>query len=192
MIIDHTPSVHWNYFLALEADLGTLARWIEPTEANFNTYSIELARLLMAASAECDVILKSLCKRITPETRASTLTGYHPIITGEFRAFTNSRVWIPRFGLELHPWSSWAEHQAPFWWTANNKVKHQRHDQFQQANLKNTFNAIAALYAVVCHLEAQDTHGLSHAPTFLEADGFAHRDGNAIIFYQALKIGTER
>ena len=97
MIIDHTPSVHWNYFLALEADLGLLARWIEPTERNFDTYSIELARLLMAASAECDVILKNLCTRISPGTRVSKLNGYHPLITGEFRAFTNARVNRPGF-----------------------------------------------------------------------------------------------
>src|SRR4029453_3009547 len=49
------PSVslpHWNYFLAIENDIGRIGRYIELTRANFTTYSIETARLLMAATQE--------------------------------------------------------------------------------------------------------------------------------------------
>ena len=53
--------VHWNYYIALEQDLSKVSRFIEFSEANFETYSIELAHLLLAASSEVDVVLKSLC-----------------------------------------------------------------------------------------------------------------------------------
>ena len=42
MAITQQPALlHWNYFLALEADLGTLSRFVELTANNFATYSIE-------------------------------------------------------------------------------------------------------------------------------------------------------
>lgn len=53
--------VHWNYYIALEQDLSKVSRFIEFSEDNFETYSIELAHLLLAASSEVDVVLKSLC-----------------------------------------------------------------------------------------------------------------------------------
>jgi hypothetical protein len=60
---------HWNYLLALDDDLGTLARYIEFAPGNFECYSLELARVLMAAAAECDVIAKQLCERFAPGLR---------------------------------------------------------------------------------------------------------------------------
>jgi len=33
---------HWNYFLLLEEDVVRIARFIEPHQANFGSYSIEL------------------------------------------------------------------------------------------------------------------------------------------------------
>jgi len=56
--------LHWNYFLALESDLERVSRYIEFDKANFKTYSIELAHLLLAASSEVDVVAKTLCQRI--------------------------------------------------------------------------------------------------------------------------------
>ena len=47
--------VHWNYYIALEQDLSKVSRFIEFSEDNFETYSIELAHLLLAASSEVDV-----------------------------------------------------------------------------------------------------------------------------------------
>ncbi|MEO8681245.1 MAG: hypothetical protein ABI665_19500, partial [Vicinamibacterales bacterium] len=38
------------------------------------------------------------------------------------------------------------------WWTANNKIKHERATEFSRANLKHALNAIAALYIALLHL----------------------------------------
>jgi hypothetical protein len=42
---------HWNYLLALDRDAALIARFVELSTDNFGTYSIELARLLMAAAS---------------------------------------------------------------------------------------------------------------------------------------------
>jgi hypothetical protein len=44
------------------------------------------------------------------------------------------------------PWSNWNNlNEHPLWWTANNKIKHQRTEHFEKANLKNAFNAVGGL-----------------------------------------------
>ena len=52
---------HWNYFLSVEADLLELSRFIEFDKRNYKCFSVEMARLLMAAAAEVDVVCKQLC-----------------------------------------------------------------------------------------------------------------------------------
>ena len=59
MGIEHQPVPHdWNYFFCLEEDIIALSRWIEFSAENERDYSIELARLLMTAGAEVDVVAK--------------------------------------------------------------------------------------------------------------------------------------
>jgi hypothetical protein len=65
------PKLHWNYFLALERDLEVVSRYVEFTDDNNETYSIELAHLLFAAASEADVIAKLLCKQLDPPSARS-------------------------------------------------------------------------------------------------------------------------
>jgi len=67
MGIHHSESespIHWRQFLALEEELMQVARYIEFSEDNFNTYSIELASLLLGAGSEIDVVAKQICKKL--------------------------------------------------------------------------------------------------------------------------------
>jgi len=64
MVLKEGPKLlHWNYFLVLESDLEHISRYIEFTTDNFKVYSQEFAHILLAASSEVDVVLKSLCKK---------------------------------------------------------------------------------------------------------------------------------
>jgi hypothetical protein len=146
-----TP-IHWNYFLALEDDLYQLARYVEFNEANYGTYSIEIARLLLSASAEVDSVLKQLARRIEGTDTPDNIGDYFKPVTGFAPRFVNFEVTIPRHGLTLHPWEGWSKKAPPLWWTAHNKVKHQRHEKFDMATLKNCINAMAALLISVLHL----------------------------------------
>ena len=57
---------HWNYFLALEKDLETVSRYIEFCHDNLNTYSIELAHLLLSLASEIDTVAKRTCSLLEP------------------------------------------------------------------------------------------------------------------------------
>ena len=150
-----TP-IHWSYFLALEDDLYDLARYVDFSEPNYLTYSIEIARLLLSASAEVDSILKQLTKRQNDTNRADSIRDYFVPVTRAAPKFVNFKVSMPRYGIDFHPWSDWQENSPPIWWSAHNQVKHHRHSQFEQATLKNCLNSMAVLLIAVVHLHADE------------------------------------
>jgi hypothetical protein len=151
-ILVRESKVHWNYFLALESDVVRLARFIEFREDNFPTYSIEIARLLMAAAAEVDVVAKLVCKKLDPQSQPRNIKGYASVILRapdiKLPALT---VRIPRYGIILKPWISWTPETPPLWRTANNKVKHHRDTGFKAANLGNALNAVSALFSLTIY-----------------------------------------
>jgi hypothetical protein len=143
--------VHWNYFIALEQDLAKISRFIEFTEDNFGTYSIELAHLLLAASSEVDVVMKRLCKLKNTNKSHSNINDYKETITSSFPGFADEKVYIYRNGLALEAWSNWKGTENPIWWRSYNNVKHNRDAHFDKANLKNTINSLAGLGLVVIY-----------------------------------------
>lgn len=146
-----TPKHHWNYFLAIEKNLENVSRYIEFSNANLKTYSIELTYILLSASSEVDVIMKQLCTLIDSSRTTHNINDYKIIIQNHLSGFINEEICIDRFGLSYKPWDSWNGAQSPEWWRSYNNVKHQRNDHFHEANLQNTINAVGALLISVVY-----------------------------------------
>lgn len=163
--------VHWNYFLTLEKDLELISRYIEFEEENFMCYSIELARLLMIASSEVEVVAKQLCKKINPDSKASKLKHCKKIIIESYPLIVSFQALIPKFGLnELTPWINWKESNGePDWFAAYNKVKHHRDKLYKEANLKNVINSVAGLFILLLYFykEKAENAELLPIPSFL-------------------------
>ena len=141
-------NIHWNYFLAIESDFEKISRYVEFTEANNGTFSIELARIIMAATQEIDGIMKKLCSLLVRGSKPKNIKEYKSIIINNLPELVDEEVQLPRFGMKSQPWNSWSDpdpDKHPLWWTANNKIKHDRTQHFEQANLKNAFSAVGAL-----------------------------------------------
>lgn len=151
MITFGTPKHHWNYFLAIEKDLENLSRYIEFSDANLGTYSIELTHILLSASSEVDVIMKQLCSLILPNQKTNNINEYKVIIQAQLQGFINEEICIDRFGLSYKPWENWNGALNPDWWRGYNNVKHQRNNHFDQASLQNTINAVGALLLTVVY-----------------------------------------
>src|SRR4030042_5009668 len=154
MVILTGPSLaHWNFFLALEKDIEVLSRFIEFSEKNFECYSLEIARILFAAASEVDVVAKQLCVKVNTNSTASNIHQYRDEIKNVYSNIPNFKVTIPRFGLELSPWTNWNNpNGVPDWWTAYNKVKHNRNTDYDKGNLKNCLNAVAGLFVIILYL----------------------------------------
>ena len=144
---------YWPYFFALEADVNKLSRYVEFTERNYSTYSIEMVRLYLSICSEVDVVLKDLCKEISSDFNTKNITDYRQIISDELKDFNNQEAICHRFGLSFTPWKSWNKNNSPEWWSSHNKVKHQRNEFYNKANLENVLQSLAALYLVNVYLE---------------------------------------
>jgi hypothetical protein len=152
-IISTKIDAHWNYFLSVEADLLRLSRFIEFDERNYHCFSIENARILIAAAAEVDVVCKQLCQKLDPSSSADNINKYRNEIVRALPVFPHFEVLAPQYGLRLKPWDNWNNpHGVPFWWTASNKIKHRRDTEYHRASLKNVLNVVAGLFVLCLYL----------------------------------------
>jgi len=160
---------HWHYFVALSEEVQRTARYVEPTQENFKTYSVEFARLYLAICSEIDVVSKLLCHKANPAAKLNGINSYRPIIVAKFQDFPSVEVRIPQSELLIIPWGDWRNGKNPTWWGQHNKVKHERDKFFYEANLENTLNALAGLLVSVGYLYAEDLrdHHLPLAQNFI-------------------------
>lgn len=185
---------HWNYLLAIEQDLNEMSRYVEFDEKNFDCFSIEIARVLLASGAEVDVVCRQICKVLDPKLKAKELKDlkidkYRDKIKPRFPAIPRFQVSLLRFGLTLTPWDEWNKKDGvPLWWTAYNKIKHQRDSEYHRANLKNALNAVAGLFVMVLHLykEKAELGELLPSPQLLRPDA-THFGGTSVGGYE---VGT--
>jgi hypothetical protein len=165
---------HWEYFLSIEAALADCTRYVEFVPENYPTFSVEFARIIVAASAEFDAVAKGLCKAIDQNSNPNNIIEYHPIIAERYPKFLQYKVQIPRFRLELEPWKEWTAAASPDWWSKGyNKIKHERDQYFANANLKNAIYATAGLLTGIVYLyDAKEGRfpevDLAAAPKLLE------------------------
>lgn len=155
---------YWQYFVALEADLARTVRFVEPEAPNMSCYSIEFARLLLAAGSEVDVLCKVLCQEDGLSPNPENIHGYRLAITARFPGFTKLDIMIPRYNLIRLPWQSWDSSTTPDWWRAYNSVKHERHSNFADANLANALDAMAGLFVLVSYIYHKELQSRTASP----------------------------
>ena len=156
-------NLHWKYFLALDNDTTTLSRFIEPCEENLSVFSLEMTRMIMTATQECDVILKELC-RVTSNPDCHKEHEYRKHLMDIFPRMSQIEIVCPHYQLSFIPFSDWRENKTPFWWTANNKVKHHRASCYKEANLRNVMNAIAGLLTAIIFLHKDHDNKIWFSP----------------------------
>lgn len=149
----HPP--HWSYDMSLEDDLIEMNRYVEICEDNFDTYSTQFTRLLLAAASEVDVVAKTLCGQIDPKSKHPNIDDCRKVIAAIFPAIPCIQMGIEWNPLRIKPWASWKgpTPSSPDWWRAYNAVKHERNATFKSGNLRNALEAIAGLYCLVRHLQ---------------------------------------
>lgn len=136
---------HWRYFLSLEKEFCDTLRYVEYVESQKDVYSFEFARLLILVCSELDVVFKVACDSIDVSNCADSIGNYHGCVSSRYD-ICSEIVKLDRFSEIVKPFDGWTTNEPPVWWTAQNKVKHERHQQFHQATLYNTMCAISGLF----------------------------------------------
>lgn len=145
------PLEHWKHYLALENDLHTIARYVEPTPLNYPAFSVELTKLFLSACSEVEVVCKVLCERFHPTRPRRDMDDLRKALHDRFPALHTIQVDAPKYEISLHPWQAWKDRKNPDWWGDHNRVKHQRHDAFASASLGNALASMAGLFGVLCY-----------------------------------------
>lgn len=141
------PLHHWNYFKSIEREIENLSLYIEFTEDNFDTYSIELAKLIVSICIEIDALSKLLiAKKSSSSIQISSIIQYKDYFVNEYPDICKTEIGLTQHNLIFIPWADWLNKDAPEWWTAYNSTKHHRQKKFSQANLKNVLSAASALF----------------------------------------------
>ena len=136
---------HWRYFLSLEKEVVATLRYVEFDSSQSEVYSFEFARLLILVCSELDVVFKVICDSVNVDEGADSVGKYQRCIAAKYKVEAE-QVRIDRFSLVLTPFDLWSSSRPPPWWTAQNKVKHHRHECFNQATFGNVLNATAGLF----------------------------------------------
>ena len=139
----------WPFYLRLEKDLLTTLNYVEFSQDNFLTYSVEFEKQLLSICSEVDVLCKLLCKEIDPSRSSSKINEYADILTG-INGFTSAKVIFGQDGEKYTPFIGWTTEDSPSWWKAYNKVKHERitSENYKKGNLGNVFMALTGLYSL--------------------------------------------
>jgi hypothetical protein len=164
---------HWDYFILLESDLAATSRFVEFSANNYKTYSTEFVKIFLAGCSEIDVVAKLLCQQINSTAKCDNVIDYQNIISGQYPKFHTVEVTVPWYSLKLEPWKDWGSGTTPVWWKAHNRVKHQRSNYFNEANLENVLLSMSALFALVLYFYHQDLQSGYFGPVLklLSMDG---------------------
>lgn len=133
----------------MEQDFLTTLNYVEFSQDNFATYSIEYEKQLLSICSEVDVLCKLFCKEVDPAKTPLKINEYADILTG-VTGFTSSKVVFVRNNQSYRPFDGWTVADSPSWWKAYNKAKHGRtdSDNYKKGNLENVFMALAGLYCL--------------------------------------------
>jgi hypothetical protein len=156
-----TPPPYWEYFLALESDLAKCSRYVEFLPDNYQIYSIEFARIIMAASSEFDTIAKEICNSLGNKNPKNVI-DYRNTILNKHPCFCDYKIAIPKYNIDgFAPFENWkipknsnGNYTNPTWWTEHNDIKHNRVESsnFKKANLKNAIHSIGGLLTSLIYL----------------------------------------
>lgn len=174
----------FHYYEQLANQFSNSERYIAFVRDNSNTYSAEYAQLLQAICGEIDVFAKAICLLFDSEfnVKKANCQKWCIKLHGHFPEFESFEVRHVSYGT-VKPWSNWdcewyvdekganrtrlkKGKKTPAWWTAYNKVKHERalltepmSKHYPGANLENVINALAALYSLGYLVEGKLTDG---------------------------------
>jgi len=139
-------------------DLYTLFNYVEPNDSNLTVFSHRIYELFLRTATEVESNFKGI---LTANNYQAHNRGNLNISNDYFKLanilkLSEYRIIFKRWNSNkvFEPFITWnSSNYSPLpWYQSYNNVKHNRHDNFNEANLENLMNALAGL---LCLLHAQ-------------------------------------
>lgn len=151
---------YWNYAELLNEELGNTARFVEPDESNYQTYSLAYTNIILSSCSEVEIICRLLCQAIdkdhdytTPEKWVE-MKDISKTIQTRFPHIYQARAALLQKSEYIYPFKIWETNKRANlpWWKEYGLIKHYRHQKFSDATLENALNSVAALIILNSYL----------------------------------------
>lgn len=155
----------WLHYLSLEKSLIEISDYVAFTSSNVNTYSLKIMQLYFAICTETESVFEQIYKNVNKgSTKKSNIDRNMKMLTDTFPNIRECMVSLNVTGeaLEFKPFDPMFHNyevnqkdkkgidnevkRKRSWWRQYNTVKHERLEKFDQANLGNLLEALAALH----------------------------------------------
>ena len=151
-------------YINIEKELRSIFNYIEPDQRNVSTFSFELYSLLLRACTEVELNCKEIMEAngATPQGRYFTMADYKKLEQSsllskyiveyngwrQVNATTQELEYVTK---QFFPFKNFdpSINREPDWYEAYNKVKHNREENLEKANLENCMNAVAGILVLL-------------------------------------------
>lgn len=159
---DEFITVYWRHYIALEKEFRHALQYVALDVDNYNVFSPIFMKLILQIGSEVDIVVKAYCNMLNANFAGENIYEYRKCIHMLDTTFGQTEVNILDLDVIIKPWEIWDDlmnKPSPEWWTAYNKVKHERlnygeigaltKQYYKFANLEHVLNALAGLYQVL-------------------------------------------
>lgn len=164
MTCEEFIKIYWSQYISIEKEFTSTLYYLPIDVINENSYSQAYAKLMLEIGSEIDIIFKDYCLTIDPSFRKnySTIVRYKNCISNMVPDFIQQIVYVKNCNINLQPWIEWnGSLDAPLWWKAHNKIKHERTtkvkignselESYKFASQKYTLLSLAGLYQTMTY-----------------------------------------
>ena len=139
---------YWEPYMLSENEFLSIVDYVALRDCNLNTSSEKLIRCLLST---CE-LFESTMKAMYDLSGKSSFDEYLKKMMSDTSFNMDVRMHLRRGMLttSFQPFVEAKPGNAPLWWSAHNKVKHDRTTAFDAGNLQNCILALAALYYANC------------------------------------------
>lgn len=147
------PAHYVRAFLLIQDDLKRLFEYVEPSEECLLAFSYRIHELLMRTCIELEANCKAILnENIFTATKAAPYTISTYKVINKTHHLSSFEVTLPIWNgapRVMKPFEQWDVDQPLPWYKAYNASKHDRQEQFRQANLDHLLSAVAGLLIVL-------------------------------------------
>ena len=142
------PRHYVRAFLLLQQDVLDLFSYVEPSDANLQTYSHRIQQLLMRSCVEIEANFTAIfLDNAYPRATENLNIGDYKLIDKSHR-LSSFEIRVPGWKGSLgvrKPFANWATNEPLHWYRAYNKSKHNRHENFHLATFDALIDAFCGL-----------------------------------------------
>jgi len=147
----NSPQQYIRAFLLIQKDLLELFDYVEPSDRNLRTYSYRIHELHTRTCIEIEANCKAILSENGYVRKGNwSMDDYRKLnLTHRLSSYrVKFPLWHGKENVRI-PFSSWTREEPLVWYQAYNQTKHDRHEQFEQANFDNLLSAVSGLVTVL-------------------------------------------